>query len=65
VGRISKNLLLKHFHEVDLLEPARHFLDAARVSLATGPSNGDTASSSGNRAVNFFYQGAQVGYLPV
>lgn len=59
VGRISKNLLLKHFHEVDLLEPARHFLDAARVSLSAEPSG--AKGSSGHRAVNFFYQGAQVG----
>lgn len=57
VGRITKNLLLKHFNEVDLLEPARHFLDAARVSLSTTT---ETASTSGKRAVNFYYQGAQV-----
>ncbi|GAQ92664.1 hypothetical protein KFL_010870010 [Klebsormidium nitens] len=59
VGRISKNLLLKHFHKVDLLEPARHFLDAARVSLSAGPSGEGAEGTSGHRAVNFFYQGAQ------
>ncbi|XP_020585154.1 alpha N-terminal protein methyltransferase 1 isoform X2 [Phalaenopsis equestris] len=34
IGRVTKSLLLKHFNEVDLLEPVRHFLDAARENLA-------------------------------
>lgn len=34
IGRVTKNLLLRHFNEVDLLEPVPHFLEAARVSLA-------------------------------
>ncbi|KAG6755599.1 hypothetical protein POTOM_041432 [Populus tomentosa] len=33
IGRITKNLLIRYFNEVDLLEPVSHFLDAARESL--------------------------------
>ncbi|KAG9160222.1 hypothetical protein Leryth_026463 [Lithospermum erythrorhizon] len=29
----NKNLLIRYFNEVDLLEPVSHFLDAARVNL--------------------------------
>ncbi|XP_057971082.1 alpha N-terminal protein methyltransferase 1 [Malania oleifera] len=34
IGRVTKNLLVKYFNEVDLVEPVSHFLDAARESLA-------------------------------
>lgn len=34
IGRITKNLLLRHFNEVDLLEPVSHFLAAARENLS-------------------------------
>ncbi|KAJ6815151.1 alpha N-terminal protein methyltransferase 1 [Iris pallida] len=50
IGRVTKNLLLRHFHEVDLVEPVPHFLDAARESLAGGGAPG----ADERRAVNFF-----------
>ncbi|XP_075480383.1 alpha N-terminal protein methyltransferase 1 [Primulina tabacum] len=50
IGRISKNLLIKYFNEVDLLEPVAHFLDAARINLA--PESLIVAEE--HRAVNFF-----------
>ncbi|KAI4368051.1 hypothetical protein MLD38_016659 [Melastoma candidum] len=48
VGRITKNLLIRYFNEVDLLEPVSHFLDAARDSLSS-----ETFPSE-NKATNFF-----------
>ncbi|KAG0500734.1 hypothetical protein HPP92_000806 [Vanilla planifolia] len=50
IGRITKNLLLRHFNEVDLLEPVSHFLDAARENLIP---KGDM-NINGHRAVNFY-----------
>ncbi|XP_031247586.1 alpha N-terminal protein methyltransferase 1, partial [Pistacia vera] len=50
IGRITKNLLIRHFNEVDLLEPVSHFLDAARESLA---SENHVASDT-HKAANFF-----------
>eukprot|EP00250_Pteridium_aquilinum_P000098 c10114_g1_i1 orf=134-1219(+) len=50
VGRVTKNLLLRHFHEVDLVEPVSHFLEAAKDDLKTvSPS-----TSVFGRAVNFY-----------
>lgn len=49
IGRVTKNLLLRHFNEVDLLEPVPHFLEAARVSLA---SENSTAPDM-HKAANF------------
>lgn len=50
IGRVTKNLLLTHFREVDLVEPVSHFLDAARENLA---HNEDT-DVDGHKAVNFY-----------
>ncbi|XAR50770.1 Protein N-terminal methyltransferase [Bertholletia excelsa] len=50
IGRITKNLLMRYFNEVDLLEPVSHFLDAARVNLA--PENLGVADS--HKASNFY-----------
>ncbi|KAM6567651.1 hypothetical protein CsatA_026779 [Cannabis sativa] len=50
VGRVTKNLLIRYFNEVDLLEPVSHFLEKARESLA--PENHMTADM--NKATNFF-----------
>ncbi|KAF3591314.1 hypothetical protein DY000_02024464 [Brassica cretica] len=47
VGRITKNLLIRYFNEVDLVEPVAQFLDAARKNLAS------TASET-HKATNFF-----------
>ncbi|KAG9136572.1 hypothetical protein Leryth_014403 [Lithospermum erythrorhizon] len=50
IGRITKNLLIRYFNEVDLLEPVSHFLDAARVNL--NPEN--LAVSDNHKAGNFY-----------
>ncbi|ESQ39509.1 hypothetical protein EUTSA_v10000956mg [Eutrema salsugineum] len=47
IGRITKNLLIRYFNEVDLLEPVAQFLDAARENLAS-------AGSETHKATNFF-----------
>ncbi|KAL9251399.1 Alpha N-terminal protein methyltransferase 1-like protein [Drosera capensis] len=48
IGRVTKNLLIRYFHEVDLLEPVSHFLEAARQSLA------DETLPERHRASNFY-----------
>ncbi|GFP95923.1 alpha n-terminal protein methyltransferase 1 [Phtheirospermum japonicum] len=50
IGRITKNLLIRYFNEVDLLEPVSHFLETARSNLA---AENPTAVDE-HRAVNFF-----------
>ncbi|OVA05134.1 Protein of unknown function DUF858 [Macleaya cordata] len=50
IGRVTKNLLLRYFNEVDLEEPVSHFLEAARESLC--PENGTV--SDNHKAVNFY-----------
>nr|DAD43615.1 TPA_asm: hypothetical protein HUJ06_001845 [Nelumbo nucifera] len=50
IGRITKNLLLRYFNEVDLVEPVSHFLEAARESLV--PEN--STISDMHKAVNFY-----------
>ncbi|XP_022977477.1 alpha N-terminal protein methyltransferase 1-like [Cucurbita maxima] len=50
IGRVTKNLLIRYFNEVDLLEPVSHFLEAARESLA--PEN--NGASDLHKATNFF-----------
>eukprot|EP00897_Mesotaenium_endlicherianum_P002817 jgi/Mesen1/2563/ME000162S01688 len=50
VGRVTKDFLLHHFDEVDLVEPVEHFLEAARASLATAPG----ATCRAHRAAHFF-----------
>ncbi|KAK4440280.1 Alpha N-terminal protein methyltransferase 1 [Sesamum alatum] len=50
IGRITKNLLIRYFNEVDLLEPVSHFLDTARRNLA--PEN--LMVTEEYKAVNFF-----------
>nr|GEW33670.1 alpha N-terminal protein methyltransferase 1 [Tanacetum cinerariifolium] len=34
IGRVTKNLRIKFFNEVDILEPVSHFLEAARENLS-------------------------------
>ncbi|KAH9747642.1 alpha N-terminal protein methyltransferase 1 [Citrus sinensis] len=60
IGRITKNLLIRYFNEVDLLEPVSHFLDAARESLA--PEN--HMAPDMHKATNFFCVPLQVGLKP-
>ncbi|TQD86676.1 hypothetical protein C1H46_027802 [Malus baccata] len=50
IGRVSKNLLIRYFNEVDLLEPVSHFLETARESLA--PENHKVSDM--HKATNFF-----------
>lgn len=50
IGRVTKNLLIRHFNEVDLLEPVSHFLEAARETLTSG----DYTNSDMHKAVNFY-----------
>ncbi|KAL8101279.1 hypothetical protein AgCh_033236 [Apium graveolens] len=50
VGRVTKNLLIRYFNEVDLLEPVSHFLDAARENLA--PES--LMVSEAHKAANFY-----------
>lgn len=49
IGRVTKNLLIRYFNEVDLLEPVSHFLETARESLA--PEN--HMASDMHKAANF------------
>ncbi|CAN4105452.1 unnamed protein product [Withania somnifera] len=50
IGRVTKNLLIRYFNEVDLLEPVSHFLESARVNLAT-----ENLMVSGlHKAANFY-----------
>ncbi|KAK2437508.1 alpha N-terminal protein methyltransferase [Trifolium repens] len=50
IGRVTKNLLIRYFNEVDLLEPVSHFLEAARETLTSG----DYVNSDMHKAVNFY-----------
>ncbi|EYU19089.1 hypothetical protein ABFS82_13G184000 [Erythranthe guttata] len=50
IGRVTKNLLIRYFNEVDLLEPVSHFLDTARVNLASE----NLMVTEEYKAVNFF-----------
>ncbi|XP_015882181.3 alpha N-terminal protein methyltransferase 1 isoform X1 [Ziziphus jujuba] len=50
IGRVTKNLLIRFFNEVDLLEPVSHFLETARESLA--PEK--LMASDMHKATNFF-----------
>ncbi|XP_059667613.1 alpha N-terminal protein methyltransferase 1 isoform X2 [Cornus florida] len=50
IGRVSKNLLIRYFNEVDVLEPVSHFLEAARENLA--PEN--LMVSDMHKAANFY-----------
>ncbi|TKY59574.1 Alpha N-terminal protein methyltransferase 1 [Spatholobus suberectus] len=50
IGRVTKNLLIRHFNEVDLLEPVSHFLETARETLAPGCQT----TSDMHKAVNFY-----------
>jgi protein N-terminal methyltransferase len=55
IGRVSKELLLQFFQQVDVVEPSEHLLETARRNLKT--------TSGGHRAVNFFRCGLE-GFEP-
>ncbi|XP_020095912.1 alpha N-terminal protein methyltransferase 1 isoform X1 [Ananas comosus] len=50
IGRVTKNLLIRYFNEVDLVEPVSHFLEAAHESLAPAID----AEGDAHKAVNFY-----------
>ncbi|KAK1643492.1 hypothetical protein QYE76_061297 [Lolium multiflorum] len=50
IGRVTKNFLLRHFNEVDLVEPVSHFLEAARENLAGCMDVGQDT----HKAANFY-----------
>lgn len=50
VGRVTGTFLIDYFEEVDLVEPCRHFLDAAAADARV---RGD-GRADGHRAVGFF-----------
>jgi protein N-terminal methyltransferase len=55
VGRVTQELLLKHFGTVDLLEPSKHLLDTAQEKLAALSKIFPT----GHRPGKFLYQGLE------
>merc|ERR1719183_2580669 len=55
IGRVSKELLLQFFQQVDVVEPSEHLLETARKNLKT--------AGGGHRAVNFFRCGLE-GFEP-
>mmetsp|Transcript_7721 Transcript_7721/g.16654 ORF Transcript_7721/g.16654 Transcript_7721/m.16654 type:complete len:257 (-) Transcript_7721:416-1186(-) len=56
VGRVSQELLLHYFQEVDLLEPSSHLLNMAKQTLTGRRLVG---VPPGHNAVNFYLQGLQ------
>lgn len=65
VGRITEQLLVHVFDDVDLLEPLPHFLDKAKENLARagawddGQQQQGTMRSDGHRVNHFFQMGMQ------
>ncbi|MEW5307003.1 MAG: hypothetical protein WDW38_011241 [Sanguina aurantia] len=58
VGRVSEQLLLHHFHEVDVLEPSEHLLLAAEKNL-TPEKLKALRCPAGHKAVNFYCVGLE------
>ncbi|KAJ3670039.1 hypothetical protein LUZ60_010363 [Juncus effusus] len=54
IGRVTKNLLLRHFNEVDLVEPVSHFLEMARENLSQNSDNNMRGEEESHKASNFF-----------
>ncbi|EAY92051.1 hypothetical protein OsI_13745 [Oryza sativa Indica Group] len=50
IGRVTKNFLLRHFNEVDLVEPVSHFLEAAQENLTECMEVGEDT----HKAANFY-----------
>jgi protein N-terminal methyltransferase len=57
VGRVSKEFLLHHFQEVDLIEPSAHLLEAAKKDLSSKSQK--LSFPPLHRAVGFFQQGLE------
>ena len=56
VGRVSQNLLLHHFQEVDLVEPSHHYIETARKALS---ASGGQSWPAQHKAVNFYEVGLE------
>ena len=62
MGRVTQQLLLHHFNEVDLVEPSVHLLDTAKRRLSGQEASAHHANGSHHhhgRAINFFNCGLQ------
>ncbi|KAH6558711.1 hypothetical protein KP509_1Z049300 [Ceratopteris richardii] len=59
IGRVTEGVLLRHFHEVDLVEPVSHLLEAAKSNLGKRSSS----LSVLGRAINFYCEPLQE-FLP-
>ena len=57
VGRVSENLLLHHFQEVDLIEPSHHYIETARKSLCDASSAHPWPAQ--HKAARFFEMGLE------
>jgi protein N-terminal methyltransferase len=57
VGRVSNELLLHLFHEVDLMEPSKPLLDCARKNLLGSDKATKGTFPAGHKAVHFFQVG--------
>lgn len=57
VGRVSEQLLLHHFHIVDMLEPSKHLIDAAQKNLKAAVASG--SYPAGHAIGQCFCQGLQ------
>lgn len=61
VGRVTRHLLLRHFDEVDVYEPVRHFLEQAEKDITAAPAG----PSGAPRAVTFTCQPLEAFEPPV
>jgi len=59
VGRVTEQLLLHHFQEVDMLEPSRHLLTAAEERCGNAVSSTASDIPPGNILGQTFCMGLQ------
>lgn len=57
VGRVSQNLLLHHFVEVDVIEPSHHYIEKARQELSGSSSSMSWPSQ--HKAAEFYEVGLE------
>lgn len=55
MGRVTENLLLQIFHEVDLLEPSKHLISKAQERLG----GNEVPMPKGHKLGNLFHMGLQ------
>lgn len=61
VGRVTEELLIHHFKTVDLLEPSRHLIEAARAKL----SSETTRTFPAGHTVDHYYTQGLESWTPV